>query len=348
MIRRVAAPPTPSAQESLRGWLAEVVTWLSVGLGAFFTLLVCSGLALAEVRTPIYRDTRSRARADYSPWSSSVVHRVQAQILQAILQDRDPLPGAHQDPAMIALAPGELWASGKTLEVPGLTPSSVPMAGPSSAASTDLALPPLATPSLASSAPPTGPTTLPPTRAPPPTAQVLPTATITMAPSPTVISPDRPGKRSSDTYLPEGLVREYFLCDQRGSDTGSLCIDGTRGQTHSSAGLTPFDFYSDPLPGGTISGSLSAHIYLHAANDAGVPVPIGIMVYAGSGSWWPLGGCTLFAPGESSAPTLLDTAFGVLPHDLAPGDVIRLQITGGPGATFYWDGEFGESRLTLP
>jgi hypothetical protein len=112
--------------------------------------------------------------------------------------------------------------------------------------------------------------------------------------------------------------------------------------------MTSYDFFSGLLSGGTVAGSVSAYLHLFASNALGAPAPIGIMVYTGSGSWWPLGGYTLFIPGDTAAPTLLDCAFAILPYDIAPGDMIRLEITGGPGATFYWDGEFGDSRITIP
>ena len=352
MIKRHPPAPGEDLGTPFREFLAGVLGLLGVGFGAFFALLLCGELALAGGTSPAILDTRSRTRADYSPWGSLVIHRVEAQIVEAILQDPTHSPEGTLAPAMIAAVPGAFWGpplasdsgtpsspapAGATLAGPAdTTPSPPPMATPSFLPTRPLS--PSMTPSRTSTAPPMSPSGTP----------ISPTATMPGVPSATFIPATRQRSEAPDTSPPTNGEGDYFLCDQTGPQTARLCVGGAGGNARSGTGMVPCNFYSEPLSAGEISGSTPGHIFLYATNSTGMSIPIGVMVYAGAGAWSPLGGQSLIVPANTGTPVLLSGDVNLLSHTVSPGEILRLEIVGGPGTSFYWDGEYGDSRISIP
>jgi hypothetical protein len=169
-------------RESVR----SLTRWLLVIPAIFLILLGCGQAGIVSAKIPLSADTRSRLRADYSPWPFFVVKPLNPAVYEVIQTD------VGDEIALASPVAGKFWGTpSPTATVGGATitpsvtasPSSVPLG---SATATEMAsnVPPgtivaTATPSQTGVGEPTGPPNATATR----TNTALPSATRTRTPT---------------------------------------------------------------------------------------------------------------------------------------------------------------------
>jgi hypothetical protein len=179
--------------DRLRKSVVALTRWLMVIPAILLILLGCGQAGIASAKIPSSADTRSRMRADYSPWPFFVVKPLNPAVYEVIQAD------VGDEMAMASPVAGEFWATVSptaSMSTPTATPavtattspSGVPLAS-ATAMGTASSIPP-GTAIPTGTRTPTGQLTATPsasatrTRTPPPTA----TRTRTLPPPPTSVA----------------------------------------------------------------------------------------------------------------------------------------------------------------
>jgi len=277
---------------------ARPARWLISLILLFLTLLSCGQLALWINAPTVYANTRSQLKADYRPWTFTIIRPVDPAIIQEIQRDE----GSEANGELVVVmesfwltpTPDNSQSSAATATVPAFTATSTPTSVSGEATHLALTDTPvaLARVTASSTLSPTEQVSHTPTatftRTPTPLSTVtsthmLPSATTTPEPMPTLTATDSPmvtpspaptqtnpppTATPSSTPAPSATSTASYTSTHTPTATASLTPSHTPTNTPTPTS-TPTSSWT-PTASPTLPGTLSGSIYLH--NDPSPPV----------------------------------------------------------------------------